>query len=393
MGILAISPGFAGDQTIFAGNYDYRVVGSTDGGDTWNPIGTWPPGTTSSKLLVALPPNYPTDSTIFAANYGFWRLPPGETLWQPAASGIVSTSYVSALAVAPNYTTSHTLLATSYDYTLNGLRSTVWRSDDGGVNWLVSGSGLPDAEWRSLAFSPEYADDHTVYLASPQQLYRSVDDGHSWTAVAATPDGVWLNKVAVSSAGEVIVATSDGVAKYRAGFRDVLINGEVEGVGGWTLSADETFYATEISFHAQQALHLGLARGSNRPIDSFAAQTVTIPISATLAQLNLRLYPASSEATIALQDRSATSGDAQYVSIAPSGTETISTTLLWTLSNAQMWQRYSFDLTPYAGQTIVVRVGVLNDGLGGQSALYLDSASLITLGPNGQRVFLPVILK
>ena len=61
--------------------------------------------------------------------------------------------------------------------------SGVFRSDDGGVNWQPSDSGLPDGELRSIAFSPHYADDHTVYLASTQQLYRSIDDGHSWIAV------------------------------------------------------------------------------------------------------------------------------------------------------------------------------------------------------------------
>jgi hypothetical protein len=276
---------------------------------------------------------------------------------------------------------------------MEDLRSAVLRSDDGGVNWQPSDIGLSNAEWYGLAFSPHYADDHTVYLASTQQLYRSVDDGHSWIAVAATPDGVWLNKVAVSNAGEVIVTTSAGVAQYRTGFRDVLINGEIEAPSGWSLSADGTACATEINYHAQHALRLGLAQGSNHPIDSFAAQTVTIPISATLAQLNLRLYPATDETNLTAQDQSTAPGDAQYVSIAPSGTGTISSTVLWMLSNAQMWQRYSFDLTPYAGQTIGVRVGVINDGQGGQTALYIDSASLITLGSNGHRVFLPVIMK
>jgi photosystem II stability/assembly factor-like uncharacterized protein len=393
LGALAISPHFTADHTVFAGNYDYRVVGSTDGGDSWQSIGTWPPGTLSPKMLVALPPNYPTDSTVFAANYGFWRLPPGETVWQPAASGIVSSTHVSALAVAPNYTTSHTLLATIYDYTMEGLHSAVLRSDDGGVNWQPSDSGLATAEWRSLAFSPHYADDHTVYLASTQQLYRSVDDGYSWIAVGATPDGVSLDKVAVSNAGEVIVTTSAGVSQYRTGFRDVLVNGEAEALSGWALSADGAAYASEINFHAQQSLRLGLAQGSNHPIDSFAAQTVTIPVSATLAQLNLRLYPASSEANAAAQNLSSASGDAQYVTITPSGTGAISSTVLWMLSNAQTWQRYSFDLRLFAGQTVVVRVGAINDGQGGQTALYVDSASLITLGSNGHRALLPVILK
>ena len=157
-------------------------------------------------------------------------------------------------------------------------------------------------------------------------------------------------------------------------------------------SSDGAAYATEINFHAQHALRLGLPNGSNQPIDSFAAQTVTIPMSATLAQLNLRLYPVSSEATVAPHQPSG-AGDAQYVSIIPSDTAAISTTLLWTLSNAQSWQRTSFDLTPFAGQTVELRLGVINDGQGGQTALYVDNASLITLGPGGSKVFLPVILK
>jgi len=56
----------------------------------------------------------------------------------------------------------------------------------------------------------------------------------------------------------------------------------------------------------------------------------------------------------------------------------MSRTLFWSLSNAQAWQRYSVDLMPFAGKTIVLRLGVLNDGLGGQTALYIDNASLIT---------------
>ena len=54
---------------------------------------------------------------------------------------------------------------------------------------------------------------------------------------------------------------------------------------------------------------------------------------------------------------------------------------------------YSFDLTPFAGETVMLRLGVVNDGLGGQTVLYVDSASLITLGPAGRRVYLSVILK
>ena len=356
-GALAISPQYATDHTIYV--LGRGVSRSSNGGDSWTPIGTWP-NSAQTYRWIALPPNYPDDSTIFVASPGFWRLPPGETEWQPAASGILSTTDISAIAVAPNYTQSHTLLAATVDYEMDGGHSSVFRSEDGGVNWQRSDSGLPNADWRSLAFSPRYAADHTVYLVSPQRLYRSIDNGHSWVAVGATPADLWLNQVAVSHAGEVIVSSSSGVQQYRTGFRDILLNGDAEADSGWSLSADSAGYATEISYHAQHGLRLGLANGSNRPIDSFATQTVTIPISATLAQLTLRLYPVSSEASLAPHSQAITPGDAQYVRLTLSGTHGISATLLWTLSNAQAWQRTSFDLTSYAGQTIGLRLGVIN---------------------------------
>ncbi len=395
-GSLAISPQYASDRTLFAGTYDRAIIGSTDGGDTWQPIGTWPPGVSRTKNHVAVPPNYPADSTIFAAGSGFWRLPPGETLWQPVASGILTTTDVLALAVAPNYTTSHTVLAATSellsDYTS---RLGVFRSDDGGVNWQPSDIGLPEGV-LAIAFSPHYADDHTVYAATRQQLYRSIDEGHRWSAVASPPDEVWLGSLGVNRTGEVFVTSntsemvntsSTGVWQYTTGFRDVLIDGDAEAGSGWSLSSDGASYATEMSYHAQHSLRLGLAAGSNRPIDSFAAQTVTLPISATFAQLNLRLYPVSSESDLAV------AGDAQYVTITPSDAALISTTLLSMRSNAQMWQPYSFDLTRFAGQTLVLRIGVLNDGLGEQTAMYVDNASLIILGPTGSKVYLPIILK
>ena len=120
---------------------------------------------------------------------------------------------------------------------------------------------------------------------------------------------------------------------------------------------------------------------------------MTIPVSATLAQLNFRAYAVSSETQIVTPTHATAAGDAQYATITLSGTVPISHTLLWTLSNAQQWQRYSFDLTPFAGKSIVLRLGVANDGIGGQTALYVDNASLITLGAAGSRVYLPIILK
>jgi photosystem II stability/assembly factor-like uncharacterized protein len=390
---IALSPQYGGDHTLYAISYGASVVRSTDGGDHWSSVGTWPPNYRVYQL-VALPPNYPADATVFAAGPGVWRLPPGETIWQPAASGILTTTDMTAIAVAPNYSTSHTLLAVTDEYLSDGTQHCgVFRSDDGGVNWQSSGLGVPDVQLTAIAFSPNYADDHTVYLTSLYQLYRSIDEGHSWTALGAPTDLAWLGSVNVTHAGEVIVSSSAGVSWYNAGFRDILVEGDFEAGSGWQLTSDADGQAENVIFSGRRALRLGLDSGSNAAIDSEAVQTLTIPISVTLAQLNLRLYPVSGEPITTAQNQATTTGDAEYIAVTLSNTEVLSHTLLRMLSNAQAWQRYSFDLTPYAGETIVLRLGVVNDGVGGQTALYVDNASLITLGPAGRREYLPVILK
>ncbi|MFN8595273.1 MAG: hypothetical protein U0559_03700 [Anaerolineae bacterium] len=389
-GGLVLSPNYAADHTLFV--LSSGVWRSTDSGDNWESVGTWL-GYPSPYQQIALTPDYPADTTLFAAGPGFWRLPPGETQWQPAASGLLSTTNISAIAVAPNYTTTHTILAATYDYSNIQLTSALLRSDDGGVNWQPSGIGLPEVELNSIAFSPNYAIDHTVYLISTVQVYRSIDDGHSWTAIGAPPGWPDLKRVAVTHSGQVIVASGTGVWVYSTGFRDILIDGDAEAGNGWELIGGAAAESNVI-FSGQRALRLGLDHAANAPIDSAAIQTVTIPVSATVAQLNFRAYAVSSEPSTVSSTRVTTAtGDAQYATVTISDSMPISQTLLSMLSNAQYWQRYSFDLTPYAGQTVVVRVGALNDGQGGQTALYVDNASLLTLSGNGGRVYLPIVLK
>jgi photosystem II stability/assembly factor-like uncharacterized protein len=383
---LAISPQYATDHTLYTtGDNQRKVWRSNDRGDHWTEVGSWSLSPSRGVRLVALPPDYPTDETIFAAGSGFWRLPPGATSWQPVATGSLSNTVLVEFAVAPDYAASQTLLAAGWQWSLDDqVHYDVFRSDDGGVNWQPSGTGVTDRELRDVAFSPNYASDHTAYLISAYQLYRSIDGGHSWTAIGAPPGWPTLNRMVVDHAGRVLVTSSSGVWQYRTGFHDILSNGDFEAEGGWALTTGAT-RTPSVVFNGRQALRLGLPQGNPGVIDSGAIQTMTIPLSATLAQLNLRVYPVTSETQ--------PNSDAQYATVSLSGTVSVSSTLFWMLSNAQAWQPYSFDLTSFAGETIVLRLGVLNDGLGGQTAIYVDNASLITLGPSGKRVYLPVILK
>jgi photosystem II stability/assembly factor-like uncharacterized protein len=407
VGALAISPQYASDQTVYATGASAHVVGSTDGGDTWAAVGTWPAGVSSPARLVALPANYPTDSTLFAGGgQGFWRLPPGETTWQPAASGLVSDVYVLSLAVSPAYATDHTLLAAArwQDPTFVA-HYAVFRSINGGVDWTQASVGLPDATLQDVAFSPHYATDHTAYLASADLLYRSRDEGLSWTAVGAPADYPLLSHLIVDSYGAVHVTSDVGVWHYSTPAEDILINGGFEAGSGWDLpkTPRPAGYTERLAFDGSRSMRVGIVNERNEESYSSARQVVAIPANAISATLRFHLYPVSGEATQIAQSQAfpqnrvpagstlaaAAVGDAQYVLLLNPDTGAILQILLWQLSNGQSWQPFTFDLLPFAGQSVRLHFGSYNNGTGGRTGMYVDDVSLVV--EQAQRIYLPII--
>jgi len=132
-------------------------------------------------------------------------------------------------------------------------------------------------------------------------------------------------------------------------------------------------------------MRIGIDGGANVAAFSSARQTVTLPISITAATLGMHIYPVSEETTPGT--------DSQYALILEPSTGTISQTLFSALSNAQSWQSHTYDLTQYAGQTIVLHFGVHNNGTGGRTAMYVDDATLLIVGELPNRMYLPIVLK
>jgi len=57
--------------------------------------------------------------------------------------------------------------------------NTIWMSTDNGVNWNISGGGLPNSTYYNLCASPN----SNLYVSSSAGVYRSTDGGANWTAV------------------------------------------------------------------------------------------------------------------------------------------------------------------------------------------------------------------
>jgi photosystem II stability/assembly factor-like uncharacterized protein len=418
VGALAISPQYAADQTIYATGNSGRVLCSSDGGATWSPAGDWAPDVYGAATQVALPPNYPADSTVFAAgSQGFWRLSPGATTWEPVASGLDADVYVTSLAVSPNYAADETLLATASWYLEPGGNHYhgIFCTTDGGLNWELANTGLPNTTMRHVAFSPNYAADHTAYATSEDQLYRSSDGGASWTAVGVPPELPGLYDLIVNGRGDVHVASSLGVWRYTTSAWNALVNGNFEADSGWDLlqTPRPAGFSDRVAYTSKRSLRIGIDNGSNVYAYSSARQVVTVPADTISATLSFYVYPVSGNPAVASQRQvfrqndtgsiqpaspvRIASGDAQYLLVLePSGTA-IWETLFWDLSNAQSWQHHTLDLTSYAGQTILLHFGVYNDGAGGRTGMYIDNASLVIERPAPAeltpRQYLPLILQ
>jgi ligand-binding sensor domain-containing protein len=196
---LAVSPG--GD--LYAGSFGSGVYRSSDRGETWTEVNN---GLTN-KVIRSLATN--SLGHIFAGTSGsgvFLSTDGGSNWRQP--EGAVRQTNVLSLAVSP----SGSVFAGTAD-------AGVFRSTDGGSTW--NEVGLDGYRIFSLGCRA----DGTVFagtdqLTSALQIFRSRDDGNSWTSLNVPPIP-WRGKsymstvlaIAFNSSQDVLVAAWQGVAR------------------------------------------------------------------------------------------------------------------------------------------------------------------------------------
>lgn len=189
-----------------------------------------------------------------------------------------------------------------------------------------------------------------------------------------------------------------------------LRNGGFETDDGWSLpvTAYRAAYTTAQQHSGNRSVRAGIVETANNVFSySSASQTVQIPTGVQTATLSLWLYTVTTEGALpsaasadddatvqAIADATAPTaplaGDRQYV-LLTNQQNTVLARLLWTRSNTRAWQQLTFDLTPYAGQTVRVLVGAYNDGVDGVTAIFADDATLLTCSTPAN--YLPIILK
>jgi hypothetical protein len=124
---------------------------------------------------------------------------------------------------------------------------------------------------------------------------------------------------------------------------------------------------------------------------------ISIPITATSADVTLFLWPQTSETVVAKANLKAPdiigfntespdmpqlAGDGQFVAVTDQ-IGNIKSLLVWVLQNDQAWVSFGpLSLLPWAGQTIKLEIGSYNDGIGGVTSAFVDDVN-VSVCPGG----------
>jgi photosystem II stability/assembly factor-like uncharacterized protein len=169
---LLSSLAVAMNGALFAGAFDGSLHFSMDFGKSWKQ-GRIPEELIAPVNALAVSPDFRKDNTAFGATAGSGVLATrdGGRTWEAASSGLIDLTILS-LAVSPDWSHQQTLFAGS---------SRVSESTDAGRTWRDTELVLDGDGVSALAVSPAFEDDGTVYAGTEAgHVFRSPDGGRHW---------------------------------------------------------------------------------------------------------------------------------------------------------------------------------------------------------------------
>ena len=267
---VALSPNFAQDQTIFAATSALTIkmgvnalLKSTDGGVTWNFVQGLP--SNSINTVIAFSPAYSVDQTVFTAGGGGLF----QTTNQGTSWTALTTQSLASVALSPNFATDNTLFVVTN-------QKTILKSTNRGqtLTAVATPPGLT-AGLTVIAISPNCAIDNTLLLGTiANGIFESTNNGNSWIQV--TP-GLTLPKVtaltfspafssdqtafAGTAGSGVLVSTNAGILwkASNSGIADLNVTAIALSPG---YSSNSTLWVATAGGGVLQSTNLGASWGS-----------------------------------------------------------------------------------------------------------------------------------
>jgi len=245
---ITVSPDYSSDNTVFAVDRYIGLLMSTDGGDNWSTAYPVP-----GLMFVAPSPDLASDGTIFVGHgaliqCGIHKSDDWGTTWSWANEGIELLSVLS-LATCPDTASASTIFV-SYIGT-----NRAFKSDNGGADWSSVFQTTIDREATLIAMSPSYSTDQTVYLVKADNtstfesmLYKSVDGGQNWTYANLT---LGYNITSPGQDGIRSLALSPNYANDQTVIAGGYAGGiykSTDGGGSWNNTHTTTYSVEELAF-------------------------------------------------------------------------------------------------------------------------------------------------
>ena len=236
------------------------------------------------------------------------------------------------------------------------------------VTWSAPASGDPVTTYTVTPYIGSAAQTPTTVTGNPAPtsvLVSGLTNGtnYTFTVTAANPAGT-----GPESAQSNTVTPSASIAHVDNG-------GFENGLTGWTTGGANTPTASSTQFHSggSSALLGTVQPAAASAGDSSVAQTVAIPSSGTTT-LKFWYRPTTTDD---LCSGSNCVYDWQEAQIRSTSGQTLAS-VFKSNSNSQTWTQVSFDMTPYAGQNVVLWFNVHQDSSNppDDTWMYLDDVSL-----------------
>ncbi len=133
-----------------------------------------------TDVVLAISPQYAQDSTVFAGSAaGIFRSSDGGRTWEKQALATLSkNASVIGVGVSPDYGSDQMVLVSVKG---RGL----YRSTNGGQSFEPAAEDLlqDNVELKHIGFSPSFRTDNIIYGASEWDLYISRDSGDTWAVI------------------------------------------------------------------------------------------------------------------------------------------------------------------------------------------------------------------
>lgn len=212
--------GLTGNPTIMAkaydeaGNIDTSIVIIVYIND---PALSWSTLTPTSGYVTTVVIDPVTPSTIYAGGQGLFKSMNGGGSWSTIT--LPNNGYIAHLSI--NQVNPSVLYAVIFG--LGGIGNGAYKSTDGGVNWSLANSGLPQIN-NSLQLSPVAIDPVTpatlyveAYYTSGGSgtIFKSTDSGNTWQAVSTNLTFNYVSKIVVDQAtpSTLYACSTDGLFK------------------------------------------------------------------------------------------------------------------------------------------------------------------------------------